>query len=136
NGHGSFFGQCPLRMCKSVPQTPQAPILISAAFLGTWGQGTVRITGLAPGPSKVETRICSIARSRLERGQLDPDSVILRWPRSCARPSKDERPRPSPTDLGFTRGRITSAQVGYSRLAMARAKGRGRLRVTERRYQR
>jgi putative ABC transport system substrate-binding protein len=28
---------------------------------------------------------------------------------------------PSPTDLGFTRDRISSAQVGYSRLAMARA---------------
>ena len=40
-----------------MPHTPQAPILISAAFFGTSGHGTVRITGGAPGPSKVATRI-------------------------------------------------------------------------------
>ena len=34
NGQGSGFGQWPFRMCRSVPQTPQAPILISAAFCG------------------------------------------------------------------------------------------------------
>src|SRR5215467_2964474 len=44
-------------MCKSVPHTPQAPTLMSAACLGTCGQGTVRITGSAPGASKVATRI-------------------------------------------------------------------------------
>src|ERR1700737_4576812 len=49
-------------MCRSVPHTPQAPILMSAAFFGTSGQGTERITGSQPGPSNVETRICSIAR--------------------------------------------------------------------------
>src|SRR5271155_5512916 len=47
-------------MCRSVPHTPQAPILISAAFAPTFGHGTVRISGLAPGPAKVETRICSM----------------------------------------------------------------------------
>ena len=26
NGHGSGLGQWPFKMCKSVPQTPQAPI--------------------------------------------------------------------------------------------------------------
>jgi hypothetical protein len=51
NGHGSGFGQCPFRMCRSVPQTPQAPILINAAFLPTFGHGTVRMIGCAPGPS-------------------------------------------------------------------------------------
>ena len=57
NGHGSGLGQWPFRMCWSVPQTPHAPILISAAFFGTSGHGTVRITGGAPGPSKVATRM-------------------------------------------------------------------------------
>src|ERR1700710_2507915 len=57
NGHGSFFGQCPLRMCRSVPQTPHAPTLISAAFFGIFGHGTSRMTGRAPGPSYVHTRI-------------------------------------------------------------------------------
>jgi hypothetical protein len=56
NGQGNGFGQWPLRMCRSVPQTPQAPIWISAAFFGTLGLGTSRITGGAPGPSKVATR--------------------------------------------------------------------------------
>src|SRR6516164_1622662 len=63
NGQGSGFGQWPLRMCKSVPQTPQAPILISAAFLPTFGHGTLRITGFAPGPSWVQTRICCMRLS-------------------------------------------------------------------------
>jgi hypothetical protein len=45
-------------MCKSVPQTPQAPTFINAAFFGIFGQGTLRITGCAPGPSYVHTRIC------------------------------------------------------------------------------
>ena len=54
----------PFRMCRSVPQTPQAPILMSAALLEPFGHGTVWITGWAPGPAKVETRICSIAPSR------------------------------------------------------------------------
>ena len=31
-GHGRGFGQWPLRICWSVPQTPHAPIWISAAF--------------------------------------------------------------------------------------------------------
>src|SRR5215472_713635 len=57
NGQGNGFGQWPLRMCRSVPQTPQAPIWSTAAFLGTDGQATLRITGAAPGPSKVATRI-------------------------------------------------------------------------------
>ena len=61
NGHGSGFGQWPLRMCWSVPQTPHAPILISAAFFGTSGHGTVRMTGGAPGPSNVATRMASRA---------------------------------------------------------------------------
>src|SRR5712692_10331797 len=77
NGHGSCLGQCPLRMCRSVPQTPQAPILMSAALLGMSGQGTVRITGAAPGPSKVETRICSIAR-RLPPSRAWSDQFIDR----------------------------------------------------------
>ena len=51
NGHGSGFGQWPLRMCWSVPHTPQAPIWISAPFGGTFGHGTSRMTGSAPGPS-------------------------------------------------------------------------------------
>jgi hypothetical protein len=57
NGHGSGLGQWPLRMCWSVPHTPQAPIFISAPFGGTFGQATSRITGSAPGPSNVVTRI-------------------------------------------------------------------------------
>src|SRR5260370_26085488 len=36
---------------------------MSAAFLGTSGHGTARITGAAPGPAKVETRICSMRRA-------------------------------------------------------------------------
>jgi hypothetical protein len=48
-------------MCWSVPQTPQAPILIRAAFGGTRGQGTSCITGSAPGPAKVVTRIGGFA---------------------------------------------------------------------------
>src|ERR1700752_5501677 len=63
NGHGSGFGQWPLRMCWSVPQTPQAPILISAAFLGTAGHGTVRITGGAPGTSEGATRMEALGKS-------------------------------------------------------------------------
>src|SRR6516225_6057756 len=50
-------------MWRSVPQTPQAPIWISAAFFGISGQGTLWITGLAPGPEKVETRICCMPMS-------------------------------------------------------------------------
>jgi hypothetical protein len=51
NGQGSGFGQWPFNICWSVPQTPQAPILISAPFAGICGQGTSRITGSAPGPA-------------------------------------------------------------------------------------
>ena len=40
NGHGKGFGQWPLRMCRSVPHTPQAPIWMRAAFFGTRGRGT------------------------------------------------------------------------------------------------
>jgi hypothetical protein len=62
-----------------------------------------------------------------------------------ARASKDARPPPlplvpgaatsglSPTDLGFTRDRMLSAQVGYSRLAMARPKTGSHLRMTDQR---
>ena len=51
NGHGNGFGQWPFRICRSVPQTPQAPTFIKAAFFGIFGHGTVRMTGWAPGPS-------------------------------------------------------------------------------------
>src|SRR5437773_2631469 len=34
NGQGSCFGQWPFRICRSVPQTPQAPTFISAACFG------------------------------------------------------------------------------------------------------
>src|SRR2546427_2624708 len=44
-------------MWRSVPHTPHAPILISAAFFGTFGHGTLRMTGGAPGPAKVATRM-------------------------------------------------------------------------------
>src|SRR6516225_9600391 len=44
-------------MCRSVPHTPQAPIWMSAAFLGIFGHSTDRITGSAPGPAKVATRM-------------------------------------------------------------------------------
>jgi hypothetical protein len=44
-------------MCWSVPQTPQAAILISAPLGGTFGNSTVRISGLAPGPAYVVTRM-------------------------------------------------------------------------------
>src|SRR5262249_4004456 len=44
-------------MCRSVPHTPQAPILISAAFAPMSGHGTLRKTGGAPGPAKVATRV-------------------------------------------------------------------------------
>src|SRR4051812_33597425 len=37
---------------------------MSAAFFGTSGQGTVRITGGAPGPSNVATRIFSFGKAR------------------------------------------------------------------------
>ena len=57
NGHGRGLGQWPLRMWRSVPHTPQAPIWIRAAFAGTCGRGTSRITGGAPGPAKVATRM-------------------------------------------------------------------------------
>ena len=50
-GQGNGFGQWPFRICRSVPQTPQAPTLISAALFGIFGHGTLRITGCAPGPS-------------------------------------------------------------------------------------
>ena len=63
-GHGKGFGQWPLRMCRSVPQTPQAPIWISAAFFGICGHGTVRMTGVAPGAAKVATRMVSLRRMR------------------------------------------------------------------------
>jgi hypothetical protein len=43
-------------MWRSVPQTPQAPIRIKAALSGTFGQGTVWMLGLVPGPLKVATR--------------------------------------------------------------------------------
>ena len=52
-GQGSGFGQWPFRMCRSVPQTPQAPILMRADFADIFGQATCRMTGSAPGPSKV-----------------------------------------------------------------------------------
>ena len=59
-GQGSGFGQWPLRICRSVPQTPQAPICTSAAFGPIFGRGTVWMTGLAPGPAKVATRMSDI----------------------------------------------------------------------------
>src|SRR4030095_9016447 len=59
-------------MCWSVPHTPQAPILISAALVGTSGHGTVRITGGAPGPSKVATRVLSFGT--LTSSAVIPDS--------------------------------------------------------------
>ena len=43
-----------------MPQTPQAPIWISAALAGTAGLGTCRMTGGAPGPSNVATRMLVI----------------------------------------------------------------------------
>src|SRR5919112_4592884 len=55
NGQGSGRGQWPLRMWRSVPQTPQAAMRMSAALGGTSGFGTSRITGGSPGPSKVAT---------------------------------------------------------------------------------
>src|SRR5215213_2865743 len=55
NGQGSGRGQWPLRMWRSVPQTPQAAMRMSAALGGTSGLGTSRITGGSPGPSKVAT---------------------------------------------------------------------------------
>src|SRR5258708_4531135 len=58
NGHGSGFGQWPARMCRSVPHTPHAATVNSAALRGTAGRATLRITGGAPGPSNVATRIC------------------------------------------------------------------------------
>ena len=64
NGHGSGFGQWPLRMCRSVPHTPQAPIWINAAFSGTCGRGTSWMTGAAPGPANVATRIVLITTSQ------------------------------------------------------------------------
>ena len=76
NGHGSGFGQWPFRMCRSVPHTPHAPIWISAAFFGTSGHGTVRITGGAPGPAKVATRIASLGIS---------SSPCMIFSGSCAR---------------------------------------------------
>ena len=63
NGQGSGFGQWPLRMCRSVPHTPQAPIWIRAALRGTGGRGTSWMTGAAPGPANVATRIFSITAS-------------------------------------------------------------------------
>src|SRR5438309_9694575 len=54
-------------MCKSVPHTPQAPILMSAALRPTSGHGTERMTGGAPGPAKVATRIM-LARMTSLRG--------------------------------------------------------------------
>ncbi|MEY9223690.1 hypothetical protein ABH974_004113 [Bradyrhizobium ottawaense] len=65
NGQGSGFGQCPLRICRSVPQTPQAPTLISAALRPTFGHGTVRMTGSEPGPAWVQTRMDSMAISSM-----------------------------------------------------------------------
>src|SRR5918998_781381 len=56
NGQGSCRGQWPLRMWRSVPQTPQAAMRMSAALGGTSGFGTSRITGGSPGASKVATR--------------------------------------------------------------------------------
>lgn len=69
-GQGSGFGQWPFRMCRSVPQTPQAAMRISAALRPTFGQGTSRMTGGAPGPAKVATRIggWGMAASSLGRG--------------------------------------------------------------------
>src|SRR6516162_4405457 len=75
-------------MWRSVPQTPQAPIWIRAAFLGILGQGTLWITGLAPGPAKVETRICcmlmssrrtgrSLAQYPRRRNETDPQTRYL-----------------------------------------------------------
>src|ERR1043165_3173045 len=75
NGHGKGFGQWPFRMCWSVPHTPQAPIWINAALRGTCGHGTVRITGGAPGPSKVATRIWSL--DMLVMRGLDPRIHLL-----------------------------------------------------------
>src|SRR5947209_2655601 len=51
-------------MCRSVPQTPQAPTVNSAAFDGTVGRGTVRMSGDVPGPANVATRTCCIVRPR------------------------------------------------------------------------
>src|SRR5262245_45034932 len=42
---------------------------MSAAFLGIWGQATVRMTGAEPGPSNVETRICFMPVPLVALGQ-------------------------------------------------------------------
>src|SRR3712207_2512870 len=69
NGQGSGLGQWPLRMWRSVPQTPQAATRMSAALGGTSGLGTSRITGGSPGPSKVVTRtVCMGPPPGSERG--------------------------------------------------------------------
>ena len=84
-GQGSGFGQWPFRMCRSVPQTPQAPILIRADFGDIFGQATRRMTGSAPGPSKVATRIRSMSASPFfGRGRSSPrhDHLRLRHDRS------------------------------------------------------
>jgi hypothetical protein len=48
------------------PQTPQAPIWISAAWAGILGQGTLSIVALPLGPAKVATRIDGlVAKSML-----------------------------------------------------------------------
>ena len=57
--------------------------------------------------------------------------MVRRHPEAPARDYEDGGQKVSPTDLGFTRGRITSAQVGDSRLAMARAKRREHIRRNE-----
>src|SRR6516165_4757058 len=84
NGQGSGFGQWPLRICRSVPHTPHAPILISAAFRGTSGHGTRCITGGAPGPAKVATRIVfmtedgqQMAEDRCATSLVGPLSSVL-----------------------------------------------------------
>src|SRR5215211_4217579 len=91
NGQGSGRGQWPLRMWRSVPQTPQAAMRMSAALGGTSGFVTSRITGGSPGPSKVATRTFGMDPPNGKQGHIDG---------------------PAPSGYGYTRENTQRLQHG------------------------
>ena len=63
NGQGRGFGQCPWRMWRSVPHTPQTPMRMRAASSGTFGPR--HLSHLDPGAGPVKSRYTDCAHASL-----------------------------------------------------------------------
>ena len=60
-----------------MPQTPQAPTLISAAFFGIFGHGTLRMTGCGAGP--VIGAYANLFHGKFLRPLIISVDLLMRW---------------------------------------------------------